>query len=87
MTRYSGDLGCRYRNVPHDLTIVHENPRVKWERCTICNRTFRFNKGYRGRVANVEYLKAHVRQFAQRRGATKRIYHRIYKPEKTIIHL
>lgn len=82
--RYS-DLGCRYRNVPHELEIVNETPRTKWEVCHICNRKFRFNKGYKKRVDNLAYLKAHVREFAQPNGATKRIYNRIYKPETTKI--
>lgn len=85
--RYTGDLGCRYRNIPHDLTIVHDNPHAKWERCRICNKTFRFNKGRKGRIDNVAYLRAHVRSFAQKFGATKAVYHRIYKPEKCKIVL
>ena len=51
----------------------------------ICGKTFRWNKGYRGRIANIEYLKAHLRNFAQKFGATARIYNKIYKPEKTTI--
>lgn len=85
MTRYGLDLGCRYRGVPHNLTIVHENPRVKWEKCLLCNRSFRWNKGYKKRVDNVNYLKAHVRNFAQRTGVTKRVYMKMYQPEKTKI--
>lgn len=84
--RYGHDLGCRFGH-PHDLKIIHETPQVKWEVCLICNRKFRWNKGHKGRVKNVEYLKSHVRNFCQRFGATKRIYHKIYKPEKTIIIL
>ena len=78
--------GCKY-GLPHDLKIIHENPQVKWEVCTICNKKFRWNKGYKDRVQNVEYLKAHARNYAQRFGATKRIYHKLYKPETTIIHI
>lgn len=83
--RYTGDLGCRYRGIPHDLRIVAETPHAKWEVCQICNRKFRWNKGYKARVQNAEYLKAHVRNFAQRWGATKAVYHRIYKPETCTI--
>jgi len=82
--RYSQDLGCRYRNIPHDLQIIHENKKVKVERCKICNKRFRWNKSNR-RINNKEYLEAHVRNFAQKFGATKRIYYKIYKPEKTKI--
>lgn len=75
---------CKY-GLPHDLKIIHENPQVKWEICQICNKKFRWNKGYRGRIKNTEYLKAHARNFAQRFGATKRIYNKIYHPEKCVI--
>ena len=78
--------GCKY-GLPHDLMIIHENPQVKHEVCTICNKKFRWNKGYRGRVNNVEYLKAHARNYAQRFGATKRVYHQIYKPETMTISI
>lgn len=83
--RYTGDLGCKYRGIPHDMQTIHDSIRLKWEVCRICNKKFRWNKGYRGRVQNIEYLKAHVRNFAQRNGATKAVYNRIYKPEKCVI--
>ena len=85
--KYTGDLGCKYRGIPHDLHIIHQNDRVKVEVCQICYRKFRWNKGYRGRVNNVDYLKAHVRQFCQRNGVTKRIFHKIYKPESLLIKI
>jgi len=85
--RYTGDLGCKYRGIPHDLRIIHQNDNVKVEVCAICNRKFRWNKRYKGRVNNVAYLKAHVRQYAQRNGATKRVYYKIYKPESLIIKI
>lgn len=85
--RYTGDLGCKYRGIPHDMSIVFENQRVKCETCKICTRRFRWYKGFRGRVNNVEYLRAHVRNFAQRWGATKRIYHKTYYPEKCTINV
>jgi hypothetical protein len=84
--RYGYRLGCRFGQ-PHKLKIIHENPHVKWEACEICGKRFRWNKGYKGRVNNVEYLKAHVRNFAQKFGATKRVYHKIYSPKKTIIKI
>ena len=85
--RYTGDLGCKYRGVPHDLKIIHEDVKVKVEVCLICNKKFRWNKSRKGRVDNAKYLKAHVRSFAQRTGATKRVYHRIYKPESLVIKI
>jgi len=84
--RYGRDLGCRFGQ-PHDMRVLHENPHVKWEVCQICGMRKRYNKGYKGRINNNEYLKDHVRNFAQKWGATKRIYNKIYQPEKTIIHI
>lgn len=82
--RYGRDLGCRFGQ-PHDFKIIHETPHVKWEQCTICRLRKRYNKGYRGRVNNTEYLKDHVRNFAQRGGATKGIYNKVYQRENCII--
>ena len=87
MIRYTGDLGCRYRGIPHDLEILFENKKVKWERCHICNKKMRWNKGARGKIQNALYLKAHVRQFCQKFGLTKRVYMKIYRPESLIIKL
>jgi len=83
--RYTSDLGCRTRGIPHDLNILHETKAAKYEICQICNKKFRWNKRTKGRVHNVLYLKAHVRNFAQKFGATKRIYNKVYKPETTKI--
>ena len=79
-------FGCKY-GLPHDMQVIHENKRAKWEICRICNKKFRFNKGYRSRIDNQEYLKIHARNFCQKFGATKRLYMKIYQPEKTIIHI
>lgn len=87
MVRYTGDLGCRFHGIPHDMQILHENVHAKWEVCNICGVKKRYNKGYKGRVKNTEYLRDHVRNFAQRFGATKRIYHKVYNPESTVISL
>lgn len=82
--RYGTRFGCRW-GMPHDLVQIGENPQQTWEKCRLCNKTFRWNKGYKGRVANAEYLKAHVRQFAQKFGSTKRVFMKLYNPEKTKI--
>ena len=79
--RYTDNLGCRYRGIPHDLRIIHQTDYIKIEACYICNRRFRWNKKYKGRVNNIEYLKAHVRNYCQRNGATKRVYMKVYHPE------
>jgi len=84
MTYYGTRFGCRFGQ-PHDLQRIGENPQQIWEKCQICGQTFHWNKGYKGRIDNTEYLKAHVRQFAQDFGATKRVYMKLYKPEKTTI--
>ena len=80
----SDNFGCKY-GLPHDLKPLHEDARVKWEVCELCNRKFKWIKGFKGRVQNQEYLKAHARNFAQRSGPTKRLYNKIYKPEFTKI--
>lgn len=84
--RYGVRLGCKYGQ-PHEMKVLHENLRVKWEVCLICNKKYRFNKARNGRVNNTEYLKIHVRNFAQRDGATKRVYNKVYHPERCIIKI
>jgi hypothetical protein len=81
------DYGCRWKGVPHDLVPVGETSAVKVERCAICNRRFTWHKGFKGRVANAKYLKAHARNFAQKGGATHRLFMKLYEPEKAIIEL
>lgn len=78
--------GCKH-GLPHDLELLHDGPRVKWEVCRICSRKFRWLKGYRQRVNNPEYLKAHARNYAQPGGATNRLYQRLYYPEKCVIKI
>ena len=79
-------MGCKWGE-PHDLHVIHETEKVKWEVCTRCCRKFRWNKGYKGRVQNLEYLKAHARNYAQKGGATNRLYMRTYEPERCIINI
>lgn len=76
--------GCRY-GLPHDLKIIWENPQQKIEVCQICNAKFRWNKGYKGRTDNQRYLKAHIRNFAQKFGTTKRVYNQVYQPNNCVI--
>jgi hypothetical protein len=85
--RYTGDLGCKYRGIPHDMQVLHENKNAKWERCKICRMRKRYNKIHRGKIKNTEYLKDHVRNFAQRFGATKAVYNKVYYPDKCKIIL
>lgn len=84
---YSDNLGCRNRGLPHDLKILHENDEVKYEVCILCNKKFKWNKGYKNRIDNKEYLKVHVRNLAQPTGPTKRVFYKTYKQDETIIEL
>lgn len=77
--------GCKWSGVPHDLVPIGETSQTKVERCIICNQKFRWNKGHKGRDDNVQYLKIHNRSFAQKGGATNRLFMRLYEPEKCII--
>lgn len=84
--RYGVRFGCRFGQ-PHDMVQIKDCPRYKIEKCRICSRRFRWNKGYKGRIDNVEYLRAHVRQYAQPSGSTRRVHAKLYHPEKTVIRL
>ena len=79
------DYGCRWNGVPHDLFPVGENHTIKVERCRICNKKFSWKKGFKGRDDNVRYAKAHIRNFAQKGGATNRLFIKLYEPEKAVI--
>lgn len=83
----SEDYGCRWNGVPHELELVGETSIIKVERCKICNRKFSWTKGFKGRVQNVEYLKAHARNFAQKGGATHQLFMKLYEPDKAIIRI
>lgn len=82
----SEDYGCKF-GMPHDIRFLFENKVIKWEVCQICNKKFRWVKGFKGRVQNEEYLKIHIRNFAQKLGATKRVYYKVYHPERLKIFI
>lgn len=82
--RYGTRFGCRWGH-PHNFTLIKDTASAKYERCLICGERKRWNKAYSGRIDNNEYLKAHVRNYAQESGSTKRVYSKLYKPEKTTI--
>lgn len=82
----TSNYGCKWGQ-PHEMTLLHDGRAAKWERCTVCNRTFRWTKGFKGRVNNPEYLKAHARNYAQPGGATNRLWKRLYEPESCTIKL
>lgn len=79
-------FGCRWGQ-PHDFRQVIDTLAYKIDKCFICGMKKRWNKGYRLRIDNNAYVKAHVRNFAQPGGTTKRVHAKLYKPEKLIIHL
>lgn len=82
--RYGTRFGCRW-GLPHDFVLVKETRAYKVERCRSCSIRKRWNKGYKERIDNVEYLKCHVRQFAQRFGSTKRVHAKLYDKNKLTI--
>ena len=84
--RYGIRLGCRFGQ-PHDFETIIENNKFKIERCNICGQRRKWNKGYKGRIDNVNYLKDHVRVFAQKTGPTKRVFFKLHEPEKLIIRI
>jgi len=66
----------------HDLTVVRDTPKYKVEKCVHCNKRWKWNKWLRGRVDNIEYLKAHVRSFCQPTGPTRRVHAKLYRREE-----
>lgn len=77
------NYGCK-SGLPHDLKVEKEFKDVICEVCKICNKKFRWHKGYRGRIDNKGYLEAHARNFVQR-ATNPRLFNKIYHPEKMII--
>lgn len=69
------------------MRILHETPHVKVEVCQVCNKRFRFNKGYKGRVDNNRYLEIHARIFAQPFGKTKGLFNKLYRKENCTINI
>lgn len=82
--RYGTRFGCRFGQ-PHDFQFVGENKAIKVEVCAICRARRRWQKDAKGRVDNVNYLRDHVRQYAQPSGSTKRVFMKLHEPEQCII--
>ena len=78
------NYGCKFGQ-PHDVILLNDSRRVKWEVCKVCNKKFRWIKGFKERIDNVEYLKVHARNYAQKGGATNRLFMKLYETEKTTI--
>lgn len=84
--KYHMRFGCRWGQ-PHDFRQVVDTKAYKIERCHICGARKKWNKGYHLRIDNNAYVKAHVRNYAQPGGTTKRVYAKMYTPEKLVIHI
>lgn len=84
--RYGTRLGCRGGN-PHDPVLLKETKAYKIEKCRLCGIRKRWNLSFKGRVNNVEYLRFHVRSFAQPNGSTKRVYNKVNNPNALKIQL
>jgi hypothetical protein len=84
--RYGLRAGCRYGQ-PHDFVILGDTKAAKFERCQICGVRKVWSKFNKGRIDNVAYLQAHVRNFAQPIGSTKTVFNRLYHPEKCVIKI
>jgi len=57
--------------------------KVQVEFCRFCHKRVHYNRDSKGRVDNARYLRDHVRDFAQPRGVTERVYRRVYGNKKT----
>lgn len=84
--RYGTRFGCRFGQ-PHDFQLIKDTPSAKYEVCAICGTRRRWNKGYKSRIDNNRYLVDHVRNYAQPTGSTKRVFMKLYYPEKCIIKI
>lgn len=62
----------------HDYVTIGENNDAVVEICKECKKRLITRKDSKGRVNNKEYLKEHVRDTAQPKGPTKKIFNRFY---------
>lgn len=79
---------------PHDYqtrTDEHGNlldfADCKWEICVRCGDKIRWQKDGQGRVDNVAYLEAHIRNFCQPWGATRKTFIKLYHPQMNRIRI
>lgn len=63
----------------HTYKIINDNADGLLEICTECKKKLVTKKGFKGRVNNKEYLKEHIRDTAQPRGRTAKIFNKYYK--------
>jgi len=57
---------------------IHTDGRHIFERCERCGRRWSWIIGLDDRIDNRRYLTAHVRDFCQPHGRTKKIYLKLY---------
>lgn len=84
--RYGTRFGCRF-GMPHQFELIKDTKTAKYEKCVLCQVRKRWNKRTKGRIDNPEYLKAHVREYAQPNGSTKRVFMKIHNPDKCVIKI
>lgn len=84
--RYGVRLGCRF-GTAHQFHTIKDTVKAKWEKCVICGERKVWVKGNKFRIDNNGYLKAHVREYAQPNGSTRRVFMKIHHPEKCVIKL
>jgi len=84
--KYGLRLGCRFGQ-PHSFRLIKDTKSFKVEQCTICHKREKWNKGYKSRIDNNNYLKAHVREYAQPHGSTKRVFMKLHRPESCLIKI
>lgn len=61
---------------------MKDEQRVLKEVCEFCGRTVLWNKDEHGRMDNRKYLRFHVRDTAQPKGITARVFREIYGDER-----
>lgn len=69
---------CKY----HSFTVIQSDKDRQVERCKQCGYTKSYNK-VNDRVNNVEYLKDHVKDFAQPTGPTANVFEEVYGKSKS----
>ena len=74
------NCGCK-AGLPHDYRPTNDGPTLLSETCVICGDRQKWNKDERGRVANKDYLEAHIRDFCQPTGPHAQLYYLLYAPE------
>jgi hypothetical protein len=75
--------GCK-GDMPHKFEVYAEDERVIAEQCNRCGMKKTYNKAEKGRVETKEYVKDHIRDFAQPNGRTGKLFEQLYGKPKDI---